>query len=76
LGVSLADRIFENWPDPAGLGPDISQDMKASMRTSAKAALQKASKSAGNAKYLTRTGKNGDALQAWRTLFGPKFPLS
>lgn len=76
LFATLADRIFEKWPDPAGLGPDIGQDMTTAMRTTAKAALQSASKSAGYAKHLTRTGKNGDALQAWRTLFGPKFPLS
>lgn len=76
LFATLADRIFENWPDPAGLGPDISQDMTTSMRTSAKVALQSASKAAGYAKHLTRSGKNGEALQAWRTLFGPKFPLS
>jgi hypothetical protein len=25
---------------------------------------------------LVRQGKNGDALRAWRELFGPKFPLS
>lgn len=76
LFATLADRIFENWPDPAGLGPDISQDMTTALRSNAKVAFQSASRAAGHAKHLTRSGKNGDALQAWRTLFGPKFPLS
>lgn len=76
LFATLADRITEDWQDPAGLGSPISQDMTTSMRLEARTALQNASRAAANAKHLTRTGKNGDALQAWRTLFGPKFPLS
>jgi hypothetical protein len=76
LFATLADRIAEDWPDPAGLGPFVSQDMTAPMRASAKSAFLNASKAAANAKHLTRVGKNGDALQAWRTLFGPRFPLS
>ena len=76
LFATLADRINEDWPDPAGLGSPISQDMSSSMRTTAKAALQSASRSAAQAKHLTRSGLNGDALKAWRALFGPKFPLS
>lgn len=76
LFATLADRINEDWPDPAGLGSPISQDMTSAMRATAKAALQSASRSAAQAKHLTRSGLNGDALKAWRTLFGPKFPLS
>jgi len=76
LFATLADRIDEEWPDPAGLGTAISQDMTTSKRNAAKEALKSAARSAGNARHLTRTGKNGEALQAWRTLFGPKFPLS
>jgi hypothetical protein len=76
LFATLADRIDEEWPDPAGLGAAISQEMTTSKRSAAKEALKSAAKAAANARYLTRTGKNGEALQAWRTLFGPKFPLS
>jgi hypothetical protein len=36
---TLADRIHEDWPDPAGLGPDISDSMDAHMRSEAKTAL-------------------------------------
>jgi hypothetical protein len=38
--------------------------------------LLAAAKEADNAIDLARKGRNGEALQAWRNLFGPKFPLS
>jgi len=74
--ATLSDRVDEDWPDPAGLGSAISQDMTAARRAKAKEALKNAAGAAANARHLTRTGKNGEALQAWRNLFGPKFPLS
>lgn len=76
LFATLADRVHEDWPDPAGLGSPVSQDMTSAMRESAKASLQTASRSAAKAKHLTRSGQNGEALKVWRALFGPKFPLS
>ncbi len=74
--ATLADRITEEWPDPAGLGTPISQDMSPNEKLTAKAALQKAHKDATYALHLSRSGNNGGALSAWRNLFGPKFPLS
>jgi hypothetical protein len=76
LFATLADRIDEDWPDPAGLGSPISQDMTTAKRSAAKEVLRNAARAAASARHLTRTGKNGEALQAWRALFGPKFPLS
>ena len=38
--------------------------------------LRAASKEASIAIDYARRGRNGEALRAWRTLFGPKFPLS
>ena len=76
LFATLADRIDEQGPDPAGLGSPIDQDMTPAMRTMARAALQKASQAATNALYLNCVGKTGEALAAWRELCGPKFPLS
>jgi hypothetical protein len=73
---SLADRLDETWPDPAGLGPAVSDSMDGTSRTKAKTALQEAGNAATAAIRLGRDGKNGAALQAWRTLFGPLFPLS
>lgn len=76
LFATLADRIFEVWPDPAGLGPPVSGGMDAARKERARAKLQAASREASLAIHLARQGRNGDALRAWRALFGPKFPLS
>jgi hypothetical protein len=76
LFATLADRIFDVWPDPAGLGPPVSDGMDKARKERARDLLQAASRDAANAINLARQGRNGDALKAWRALFGPKFPLS
>ena len=73
---TLADRILDEWPDSAGLGPPISNGMDVARKQRAKDLLLAASRDASNAINHTRQGRNGDALKAWRALFGPKFPLS
>ena len=73
---TLADRILDEWPDPAGLGPPISDGMDAARKQRAQTLLRAASREASLAIDLVRQGRNGDALKAWRALFGPKFPLS
>jgi hypothetical protein len=73
---TLADRIEDEWKDPAGLGPPISNGMDAWRKQRARTMLFAASGEARNAINLARSGKNGEALKAWRALFGPKFPLS
>lgn len=74
--ATLATRIGEVWPDPAGLGPPISNSMDASRAARAQQLLRQAATQADNAINLVRQGRNGDALKAWRELFGPMFPLS
>ena len=76
LFATLADRIGETWPDPAGLGPPISASMDAARITQARVALNAAAAQAGVAINHARQGRNGEALRTWRNLFGPKFPLS
>ena len=73
---TLADRIFDEWPDPAGLGPAISDGMDAIQKQRARDHLMAASSAATIAIDHMRRGRNGEALKAWRALFGPKFPLS
>lgn len=73
---SLADRVLDEWPDPSGLGSPVSDGMDGSRKARAKELLQAASREASNAIQLARKGQNGEALKAWRLLFGPKFPLS
>ncbi len=74
--ATLADRIHDTWEDPAGLGPPVSDMMDAGQKTAAQTALRQAARQCTLAIDLARQGKNGEALKAWRTLFGPKFPLS
>jgi len=73
---TLADRVGEDWPEPAGLGPDVSDQMDAAARESARQALLAAERQAADAIRMEREGRNGDALRAWRALFGKLFPLS
>jgi len=74
--ASLADRIHDRWPDPAGFGPDVSDGMNDYQRGKAKELLLLGEKSAAHAIQLETQGKQGEALRAWRDVFGPLFPLS
>lgn len=73
---TLADRVHDVWPDPAGLGPPVSGCMDTVRRDRARRLLKEAGSQATAAIDLARRGRNGEALKAWRQLFGPKFPLS
>ena len=74
--ASLADRIGDRWPDPAGLGPDVSDSMDPERSRAAKEKLCQAVQQAAQAIQTERQGKQGEALGIWRGLFGPLFPLS
>jgi hypothetical protein len=73
---SAAARIHEEWPEPAGLGPPVSDIMTPAEKDKAKVALQQASDSVREAINLGRQGQNSEALKAYRRLFGELFPLS
>ena len=74
--ATLCDRIHEDWPDPAGLGAPVSDSMDSAMITRAQSILDQANRDIATAINLSRQGKNGEALSAWRSFFGPKFPLT
>lgn len=74
--ATLASRIHDTWPDPARLGPAVSDMMDSTAKNNAKNALLLAERQAAAAIHMVREGKNGDALKAWRALMGPRFPLS
>ena len=74
--ATLAARIDETWPDPAGLGPPVSDIMDPQKCAQARTALNNAERHASQAIRLEQEGTVGEALKAWRTLFGPLFPLS
>lgn len=76
--ASAAASIDHVWPDPAHLGPDISGVLDADPQkmNRARKALRDAEAACTVAINLERAGRTGDALAAWRELFGPLFPLS
>lgn len=74
--ATAADRIDDAWPDPAGLGPPVSDSMNATERAAAKRALTDAHHAIREAIELSRAGQNGAALRKYRDLFGDFFPLS
>jgi hypothetical protein len=74
--ATAADRIGEDWLDPAGLGPPVSDSMDQNARASARTALRGASNAIRAAMNLSASGQNGAALRAYRELFGDYFPLS
>lgn len=69
-------RIFDEWADPAGLGPPVSDSMDEAARKKAAGELGAASDAVRAAIQLGRNGQEGAALQAYRKLFGELFPLS
>jgi hypothetical protein len=76
LFAAMADRVHDEWPDPAGLGPAVSSGMNSQQKDRAKSLLLQASRDASVAIDHSRRGRNEEALKAWRALFGPRFPLS
>jgi hypothetical protein len=74
--ATMADRLDEEWADPAALGPPISDTMNAIERANAKQSLTKAQQMVREAIQLSRGGQNRAALQKYRDLFGDRFPLS
>lgn len=73
---SASERIGDVWPDPAGLGPAVNDKMSEADKVKASKALKDASDALRAAINLGRQGQNGEALKAYRELFGPLFPLS
>ncbi len=74
--ATAAARIGEVWADPARLGPPVSDQMDPAKVRTAVEALHAAEASVSRATRLTQSGRQGDALQEWRKVFGPLFPLS
>src|SRR4029434_4645998 len=55
--ATAADRIQEEWPDPAGLGPPVSDAMDTSAREDAKRAFTAAHHGIREAIELSRSGR-------------------
>lgn len=74
--AAALDGIMREWPDPAGFGPPVSDQMTAGKRLAASEALRRAEVRAARAARLEKEGKRGEALAAWREILGPYFPSS
>ena len=73
---TAADRIFEEWPDPAGLGTPVSDGMTEAEKNAARVALRKAADDVRVAINLSAGGQNGEALRKFQELFGPLFSMT
>ena len=76
--ASAADSIRRVWPDPAGLGPSVSDRMNSdpALTATAETALRAAERTCTQSMLLERSGRIGDALGQWQQLFGPLFVKS
>lgn len=76
--ASAAEQLDNGWPDPAGLGPAVSDRMDGDpgLMWQGKVALQAAEKACTEAMKLERENKIGAALNTWQSLFGPLFVKS
>jgi hypothetical protein len=66
--------IMQDWPDPAALGPPVSDQMTAQKRQEAVEAMRRAEVKAARAVELERQGRVGEALALWREVMGKYFP--
>ena len=74
--ASFEAGVGRDWPDPAGLGPLVSDQMDANRIAQAKTALREAQRKAALAMRSTQVGRQGEALGIWREILGDYFPLS
>jgi SMODS domain-containing protein len=70
------DGINQEWPDPAGYGPPVSDQMTSEKRTAAGVALRKAEVDATRAVRFEKEGRQGEALALWRQILGQYFPAT
>ncbi len=69
-------NLDRTWPDPAGLGPPVSDQMTPELIAKARNALQEAQRMATLARRAEAQGRQGEALEIWRKVLGDYFPLS
>jgi hypothetical protein len=74
--AAMEANVGRVWPDPAGLGPPVSDQMTPEKVAQARKALQEAQRKAALAARAEQTGRQGEALQLWREILGDYFPLS
>src|SRR2546428_3190808 len=74
--AAAADRLDETWPDPAGFGPPVCDQMDQASRHKAREALRAAEVKAALAFRAEQQGRQGEALSLWQAILGSYFPTS
>jgi Second Messenger Oligonucleotide or Dinucleotide Synthetase domain len=71
----MSERIMEQWPEPAGLGPPVNSGVGQTNLVQGQQRLSGAARGAARALELERVGDMLGANESWRALLGPDFPL-
>lgn len=74
--AAALDGLDRQWPDPAGYGPPISEQMTPQLIAVAKEKLRQAEMKAALAVRLEKQGKQGESIQLWREIMGRFFPTN
>ncbi len=74
--AAALDGIDREWPDPAGYGPPVSEQMTPQLIAAAKEKLRQAEMKAALAVRLEKQGKQTEAISLWREIMGRYFPTS
>jgi Second Messenger Oligonucleotide or Dinucleotide Synthetase domain len=74
--AAMEANVGRTWPDPAGLGPPVSDQMTPELVTASRKELQEAQRKSTLARRAEETGRQGEALRIWREVLGDYFPLS
>jgi Second Messenger Oligonucleotide or Dinucleotide Synthetase domain len=76
--ASASETIADSWPDPAGLGSAVTDELAVDplLLQQARAALADAEAQATVAIRLDQSGRTSAALDAWQELFGSLFVKS
>ncbi|GJL53116.1 MAG: hypothetical protein NPIRA02_02480 [Nitrospirales bacterium] len=74
--AAAQEGIMRDWPDPAGYGPPVSDQMTSDKRRKAVEDLRAAEVKATRAVHLEKQGKTGEALALWFEIMGKYFPTS
>jgi len=73
--ASAVDRFGEDWPDPAGLGPNVNASISKTQREALAQTMRAWLAISEEALLLENEGKERAAVDKWRKLFGWRMPL-
>ncbi|GIH11224.1 hypothetical protein Rhe02_92910 [Rhizocola hellebori] len=72
--ASVVEQITHDWPDPAGLGPDVNASIGIAERQRIATVVRGWLEKCEEAILLENAGKDRSAVETWKTLFGWRMP--